>query len=141
MNHPDGFFTMKGYALQANDTLTSAMEDYLEMIARIQQQGGTVKGSDLSKRLHVKASSVTKMVQQLAQAGFVSAEKYGDIVLTENGQEMGNYLLYRHDVLHCFLCLLNQSRNELEQVEKIEHFLDKRTIKNLERLNQQLQSS
>lgn len=138
MKDAKGFYTMKGYALQTNITVTSAMEDYLEMIARIKQGGNEVRVSDLSRQLHVKASSVTKMVQQLAQTGLVYAEKYGDIILTENGSRLGNYLLYRHDVLQDFLCLLNHSENELEQVEKIEHFLDERTIKNLELLNQYL---
>ncbi|HKM34545.1 MAG TPA: iron dependent repressor, metal binding and dimerization domain protein [Lachnospiraceae bacterium] len=129
---------MKGYALQTNMEITSAMEDYLEMIARINKGGADVRVSDLSRQLHVKAPSVTKMVQQLARTGLVYAEKYGDIILTENGSKLGNYLLYRHDVLQTFLCLLNHSENELEQVEKIEHFLDERTIKNLELLNQYL---
>jgi Mn-dependent DtxR family transcriptional regulator len=66
------------------------------------------------------------------------AEKYGEILLTDKGSQIGEYLLYRHDVLQRFLCRINHSDNELEQVEKIEHFLDKRTIKNLELLLQQL---
>jgi Mn-dependent DtxR family transcriptional regulator len=142
MNYADGFYTMKGYTLQEDGKLdgklSSAMEDYLEMIARIHQQGETVTITSLSKLLHVKASSATKMVQQLAQSGFVNAEKYGDIFLTDIGYEVGDYLLYRHDVLHNFLCLLNNTNNELEQAEKIEHFLDERTVKNMELLNQQL---
>lgn len=129
---------MKGYALNADGELTSAMEDYLEMISRLTQRNESVRVSDLSKMLHVKASSVTKMVQQLGQSGLIQAEKYGDIYLTDKGREAGKYLLYRHEVLHRFLCALNHSDNELEQVEKIEHFLDRTTIKNLELLTARL---
>lgn len=138
MSQADGFYTMKGYELHADGKLTSAMEDYLEMISRLTQQNESVRVSDLSRMLHVKASSVTKMVQQLGLSGFIHAEKYGDIYLTDKGQEAGNYLLYRHEVLHRFLCALNHSDNELEQVEKIEHFLDRTTIKNLELLTARL---
>lgn len=138
MSQSDGFYTMKGYALNADGGLTSAMEDYLEMISRLTRQKELVRVSDLSKMLHVKASSVTKMVQQLGQSGLIQAEKYGDIYLTDKGQEAGNYLLYRHEVLHRFLCALNHTDNELEQVEKIEHFLDRTTIKNLELLTARL---
>jgi len=134
MNGTDGFYTMKGYALNTNDELTSAMEDYLEMIARLARQSKNVRVSDLSKMLHVKASSATKMVQQLGQSGFIHAERYGDIYLTDKGLETGNYLLYRHEVIHRFLCALNHTDNELEQVEKIEHFLNRTTVKNLELL-------
>ncbi len=131
---PDGFYTMKGYALLSTGEVTSAMEDYLEMIARVERDGGTARVVELSSQLHVKASSVTKMIQQLAKAELVSAQKYGGIVLTEKGAALGDYLLFRHRVLHDFLCLLNGSESELEQVEKIEHFFDNRTIKNLEKL-------
>lgn len=139
MNHPNGFYTMKGYTRLSDSTLTSAMEDYLEMITRISQSGNAVRVNDISRQLHVKASSVTKMVQHLAENGYVHAPKYGDIILTAKGLASGNYLLHRHDILHRFLCLLNHSQNELEQVEKIEHFLNEKTIKNLELLILQLQ--
>ena len=138
MSQSDGFYTMKGYALNADGELTSAMEDYLEMISRLTRQNESVRVSDLSKMLHVKASSVTKMVQQLGRAGLIRAEKYGDIYLTGEGREAGNYLLYRHEVIHRFLCVLNHSDNELEQAEKIEHFLDRTTVKNLELLTTRL---
>lgn len=138
MNDPAGFYTMKGYSLQENTQMTNAMEDYLEMIARLSAVCRQVRVNDLARMLHVKASSVSKMVQQLAQGGYLHAEKYGEILLTDKGSQIGKYLLYRHDVLQRFLCRINHSENELEQVEKIEHFLDKRTIKNLELLLQQL---
>lgn len=140
MADSDGFYTMKGYMLLSDRAMTSAMEDYLEMVSRLRREGRTVRVIDLSRLLHVKASSVTKMIQQLAQKDLVHAPKYGDIELTEKGCAIGDYLLYRHDVLHRFLCLLNHSSDELEQVEKVEHFLDKRTIKNLELLAKRLQN-
>ncbi len=141
MDKTNGFYTLKGYQLNTQIELTTAMEDYLEMIYRITQVNRRVKVSDLSKRLHVKPSSVTKMLQQLNGAEYIHAEKYGDIVLTEKGRKMGEYLLYRHDVIHRFLCVLNSSDNELEQVEKIEHFLDRNTVKNLDLLIERLQKA
>ncbi len=138
LSQSDGFYTMKGYALNADGELTSAMEDYLEMISRLTRQNQSVRVSDLSKMLHVKAPSVTKMVQQLGQSGLIQAEKYRDIYLTDKGREIGNYLLYRHGVIHRFLCALNHSDNELEQAEKIEHFLNRTTVKNLELLTARL---
>lgn len=137
-SEPDGFYTMKGYTRLAAGSRTSAMEDYLEMIVRLQRGGHAVRVIDLSQHLHVKAPSVTKMVQQLAQGGLVCVQRYGDIALTEKGTALGDYLLYRHDVLHRFLRLLNGSDSELEQVEKIEHFIDERTVKNLEQLCRRL---
>ena len=78
------------------------------------------------------------MVTKLSQEGFLEYQKYGIITLTELGKQWGEYFIYRHQVLNNFLCLLNNSHNELEQVEKIEHFLNKKTIDNLALLTKEL---
>ena len=129
---------MKGYVLQENGTVTSAMEDYLEMICRMLQSREVVRIKELSHNLHVNPSSASKMVQNLKLSGLVKFEKYGYIELTEKGRQLGAYLLHRHEVLHRFLCKLNGSENELEQVEKIEHFISETTIENLEALTARL---
>lgn len=137
---PEGFYTLKGYARSESAELTSAMEDYLEMIARLGARGEPVRAGALSRLLHVRPPSVTKMVQQLVHLGFLDAEKYGVITLTDKGREAGSYLLYRHAVLNRFLCALNGTASELEQVEKIEHFLNRATIENLDRLTRRMLS-
>lgn len=128
------FYTFKGYALLGSNTLTACMEDYLEMIYKIHSGGDAVRVGVLAENLNVKPSSVTKMVGNLKKRGFVLSEKYGYIKLTDTGAELGKYLVYRHDMLHKFLCYINKSQNELEQVEKIEHFFNEKTIMNIEKL-------
>ena len=120
--------------------LTSSMEDYLEMICRILQKNEVVRIRELAENLHVKPSSASKMVNNLKEAGYIEFKKYGYIAITQKGLETGNYLLHRHRVLHDFLCLLNHTKDELEQVEKIEHFINKITIDNLERLTEWMRS-
>lgn len=127
------FYTLKGYsAMVGEDSLTTAMEDYLEMIYRLYSQGEKVRIKRLSEILHVKPSSASKMAKILKGAEYVEFEKYGCITLTDKGKEMGEYLLYRHEILHRFFCCINDSKNELTLVEKIEHFIDRRTVGNLE---------
>ncbi len=141
MKDGTGFYTMKGYLMQDRNLLTNAMEDYLEMIVRLARNDADIHVNELAKNLHVKASSATKMVQQLARGGYVHAEKYGVISLTPKGRCTGSYLLHRHGVLQEFLCTVNHTDSELEQVEKIEHFLDERTIRNLELLTKRLRQN
>jgi len=76
-------------------------------------------------------SSASKMVDHLKESGLVQAERYGYIRPTPEGIALGDYLLYRHNLLNQFLCYINHSDNELEQVERIEHFIDERTIRNI----------
>ena len=140
MENGSGFYTLKGYSLNENEKLTPSMEDYLEMICRILQKNEVVRIRELAENLHVKPSSASKMVNNLKEAGYIEFKKYGYIAITQKGLETGNYLLHRHRVLHDFLCLLNHTKDELEQVEKIEHFINKITIDNLERLTEWMRS-
>lgn len=128
------YHTLKGYQMDKADSLTESMEDYLEMIARTLQDGETVGVNQLAARLHVRPSSASKMVGKLKDAGFVRFERYGKITLTQQGAEAGRYLLWRHDTLHRFFCLLNHSKDELKQVELIEHFMSAASLANIEKL-------
>ena len=128
------FRTLKGYGILNHRQITYAMEDYLEMICRYTQQEGYIRVNQLASRLHVKPSSCSKMVSHLKDQDLVSYEKYGMIRPTQKGQALGEYLLYRHDVLNRFFCFVNGTSDELEQTEKIEHFMDEHTVKNIERL-------
>ena len=62
-----------------------------------------------------------------------SIREYGLIQPTEPGWELGRYLLHRHDVLHRFFCRLNHSDDQLEQVERVEHYMSRESVHNLER--------
>ena len=134
MSENNRFYTLKGYALIEDNAITASMEDYLEMIYRIHSSGEAVRIGTLAESLNVKPSSASKMVNNLKERDLVSSEKYGYIKLTDAGSELGKYLVFRHDTIHNFLCYINQSKNELEQVEKIEHFINAETVRNIRRL-------
>ncbi|MBO5096494.1 MAG: metal-dependent transcriptional regulator [Bacilli bacterium] len=109
------------------------MEDYIEMIYRkVKNKYITIK--ELSENLNVKASSVSKMGNKLKELNLVNFERYGKINLTKEGIILGKYLLHRHNVLKNFFKKLNKEKYNLEQVEKVEHFMDIDTIYNLEKL-------
>ena len=135
------FYTQKGYQMRKQQQMTGAMEDYLEMICRQARAEGYVRINFLAGRLNVRPSSASKMVYQLREQGLVTFEKYGLIQPTQRGWEIGRYLLYRHDVLHRFFCLVNGSTDELEQVEQVEHYLNESTVHNLDILLSRLESA
>ncbi len=132
MDSNHSFYTFKGYQLNNNVRVTSSMEDYLEMICRMMKNQDVVRISELAEMLHVKPSSASKMVGNLRNLGLVYFEKYGYVNPTAKGERVGKYLLYRHDVLNKLLCFINHSDDETEQVEKIEHFFDEKTIRNID---------
>jgi len=126
------FHTLKGYEIMEEKSITYAMEDYLEMICRICNDAEYTRITDVAKNLNVKPSSVTKMATTLKSEGLIEFEKYGSIKPTLLGKHLGDYLVFRHNTIHNLLCFINQSTNELEQVEKIEHYLNQKTVLNIE---------
>ncbi len=125
------FYTLTNY-IHNNKLITYAMEDYIEMIYRNLKQKEKVSITNLSKLLHVKKSSCSKMIQKLKALEIVKTNN--QIYLTDYGFKLGKYLYLRHEVIECFLKKLNKDKFKLEQVEKIEHFIDNITLRNLEKL-------
>lgn len=128
------FYTLKGYKLKNSNNITESMEDYIEMIYRNTLNNENISVKDLANYLNVKPSSASKMANRLKELNLINFEKYGQISLNEEGKSIGKYLLYRHNVLNNFFKLLNKNKYSLEQVEKIEHFIDYDTIRNIEKL-------
>lgn len=131
------FHTVRGYQLlnQNEKLLTPAMEDYLEMIYRNIQKDRYMRINTLSELLNVKPSSATKMVQNLAQLGFVDYKKYGIIFLTEQGSYIGKFLLERHNIIEKFLTLIGINEDSLVETELIEHNISVNTTNTLNILN------
>jgi len=117
------------------EILTSAMEDYLEMIYRNSLENGYIRINTLSHLLNVQASSTSRMVQKLTGLGFIDYKKYGIIVLTDNGKEIGKFLLHRHDIIKSFFEYLGVDENLLIETELIEHNLSVNTLQRIELLN------
>lgn len=129
MEEKSEFYTLTGYKLKNHYLLTEAMEDYLEMIYR---NGATVTVKQLSTLLNVRPSSVSKMATKLKDLEYISFKSYGNISLTDNGMKIGKYLLWRHTILERLLTYINKDEFCLEQVERIEHFVDDVTLHNIE---------
>ncbi|MBD7912228.1 transcriptional regulator MntR [Clostridium cibarium] len=129
MNEND-FYTFTEYMKKENNSLTASMEDYLEMIYRLSFKTGFTRIHDLSATLNVQPPSATKMVQKLAQLKLLKYEKYGVLVLEENGKKLGKLLLNRHNVIEDFLRILDVPESDiLNQTEQIEHTISKQTTK------------
>lgn len=137
MEELEKFHTVRGYQLleQNKKLLTSAMEDYLEMIYRNSLVEGYMRINTLSELLNVQAPSATKMVQRLTSLGLLYYKKYGIIFLTENGREIGKFLLKRHSVVESFLRHLGVLENILLETELIEHNITAVTLEKIDFLN------
>lgn len=131
------FHTVRGYEIldKGRKLLTNSMEDYLEMIYRTSIKDGYTRINLLAEALNVQASSVTKMVQKLNKLGLIKYEKYGIIQLTEDGREIGIFLMKRHRTIEDFLRLVGLEENILLNTELIEHNVTSDALYKIEMLN------
>jgi DtxR family transcriptional regulator, Mn-dependent transcriptional regulator len=82
---------------------TASMEDYLEAILRLDEEGKPVTVTEISKLLNVKKPSVTAALTRLSEAGMVLHERYGDIALTRKGAGVAREVYRRHKTLRYLL--------------------------------------
>ena len=141
MGEVSKFHTVRGYQRleQNKKLLTSAMEDYLEMIYRNSLVEGYLRINTLSGLLNVAAPSATKMVQRLNKLGLLNYQKYGIVFLTETGREIGKFLLQRHNIIEVFLQNLGVKENILSETEMIEHTVSATTLQKLNIFNKFLE--
>jgi len=124
------FRTFSGYMKKEENSLTASMEDYLEMIYRLSMDTGFTRIHELSDALNVQPPSSTKMVQRLGELNLIKYEKYGVIMLEEDGKRLGKSLLMRHNIIEGLLKILGVSQKLiLSETEKVEHTISDETIK------------
>ena len=129
----NAYYTLTNY-IHNNNLISYAMEDYIEMIYRKNIIKEELTITTLSNLLHIKKSSCSKMISKLKNQNLAFI-KNNYIYLTKYGFKIGKHLYNRHQIIETFLLKLNKDKYKLEQVEKIEHFIDNITLKNLEKLN------
>lgn len=129
MNYND-FHTFSEYMKREDNKITASMEDYVEMIWRLSMDTGFTRMNELAEALNVHPPSATRMVQRLGKLGLLKYEKYGLIILKDNGKILGRFLLKRHNIIEAFLRLFSVPEDMiLTETEKIEHTLSIETTR------------
>jgi Mn-dependent DtxR family transcriptional regulator len=115
--------------------LTERVEDYLEAIYDIHVRKGYVSVKDVASALGVRYPSVTEMMKKLKALRLVHYEKYGGIVLTEKGEEIGRSVKDRHDTLYRLLTIAGvPADSSAKDACAMEHHLSPRSIEQLKKL-------
>ncbi len=130
------FHTARGYEIiaQASSELSPSVEDYMEMIYRIIKNSEFTRVSEIADLLNVRPSSVSKMLTKLSSLKLINYEKYGVITLTDDGINLGEYLLWRHNTITDFFEMLLGKGNKqaFVEAELSEHIFQAETVKKLE---------
>jgi DtxR family Mn-dependent transcriptional regulator len=101
------------------------IEEYLEILYRMELNGERATTVNISEKLNVSPSSVTEMLQKLAERGYLNYTSYRGVELTEKGREIGKKILERHRLIEEFLKFINVDEKKVHDLAcKIEHVID-----------------
>lgn len=104
-------------------------EDYAEAIADLVVEMGEARVVDLASRLGVTHVTVNRTIARLQRAGYVTAQPYRAIFLTESGRNLAVTCKQRHETVVAFLRSLGISQRVAEMdAEGIEHHVSPETL-------------
>lgn len=83
--------------------MSAALENYLEIIFRLEMREGAARAGAIAEAAGVSRSTVTSSLKILKDMGFVDYEPYSLIHLTKQGLVIGRDLAHRHFVFREFL--------------------------------------
>ncbi len=89
-------------SVKSADTLSASLEDYLDVILWSVAANGAARVRDIAGQLRVQASSVTGVLQALAQKQFIHYRPYEAVTLTPAGFEEATRVVQRHRILREF---------------------------------------
>jgi len=99
-------------------------ENYLEAILNIRERTGKCRSVDIAKELGFSKPSVSTMIRDLREHGFIEIDKFNDISLTESGMQIATSISERHEIIAKVLTMLGVPNDiALTDACKIEHDL------------------
>lgn len=108
-------------------------EDYLEAVLELEEEHGTVRLTDVAKKIGVTKPSVSRAMKILQNDGYIHQESYGTIELTAKGRVKATQVYHRHKTLTVFLeDVLGVSPDTAENDAcRMEHILSSQTMERL----------
>ncbi len=119
--------------MRKGKALSESLEDYLEIILRLENEQKVARAKDIADRMGVQRGSVTGALKALSERNLINYEPYSFITLTKAGKRIAREINRRHAVLKDFLKRVLQvepGRAE-ETACRMEHAIDKESIDKL----------
>ncbi|MDR2245615.1 MAG: metal-dependent transcriptional regulator [Treponema sp.] len=115
--------------------MTQALEDYLEMVSFLADDGA-VRVTDIASRLGVSKPSVLNALKNLEDEGLLEHERYRGVTLTQTGIVLAAEIRQRHHVLAAFLRDVVGVDAETAEKDacKMEHILSEVTLEKMKAL-------
>ena len=126
--------TLHGIKMVENlKTLSSGLEDYIEIIYIAQLSEEKLRASELAKKLNISRASVSEALSKLIERGLVEYKSYGLISLTQLGEELAKNVYKKHSIIKVFFkdVLGIESVEAEENACRIEHIISNNILNSM----------
>ena len=119
--------------MKENIGLSESLEDYLEVILKLEQAQKVARAKDIAEKMNVQRGSVTGALKNLKEKKLINYEPYSFITLTPKGKKLAREITRRHAVIKDFLFNVLQIDTETAEATacRMEHAIDKKTLERL----------
>lgn len=109
--------------------MTASQEDYLKAIYILILHKKAARVTDIAEYLGVSKASVNRALKNLKELKLINYKTYGEITLTEEGEEKAKNIIKRHNVLKAFLIQILDvnSKTAEEEAKKMKHAISEET--------------
>ena len=115
--------------------LTNSQEEYLKTIYLLDKNNKKVRVTDIAEKLKITKPSVNKGINTLKEMGLVNYKTYGNISLTEEGENLAIGVIKKQDILEMFLVdVLEIDKNQAtEEAKAMKHAMSENTALKLDK--------
>lgn len=126
---PDAEVHSEGFRQTREARRNALIEDYVELIADLIEDGNEARQVDIAARLGVAQPTVAKMLARLTAEGLVTRKRYRGVFLTEAGLKVAQESRERHQTVVAFLISLGVCEETARiDAEGIEHHVSVETL-------------
>ncbi|SHI17907.1 iron (metal) dependent repressor, DtxR family [Sporobacter termitidis DSM 10068] len=109
--------------------ILEAAENYLEIILIEQEKLGHVRSIDICNAMNYSKPTISVMMKQLRENGYIDMDRDGYITLTDKGSEIALKIYERHELLAKMLISLGvDEETAYHDACKIEHDISEVTF-------------
>lgn len=126
---PDVMAQAKGFRAYREARRHVIIEDYVELIDDLLQEGREARQVDIAERLGVSQPTVAKVLTRLVEEDLITRKPYRGVFLTDKGQKIAERSRRRHRVVERFFHALGID-DEVSSIdaEAIEHYVSEETL-------------